>query len=188
MLLLLAALPPAAACADAWGLEALLLSGHASDRSLRLGERYSRKLSSDGRFVLTPGLELYYDRMPQRAPLGIDVLRFTLGGYLDSMNQKSGYVAILPRWEFPLTGKIDMSFGLGPTLIFRESWKEIPGYRDDGFYNESDSFLPGYQYKPILGGDLDFRYRLAPDLEAVWSIVPAVPYVISQSLGLRWSF
>lgn len=174
--------------ADAVGAEVLLLTAHVASETIDLGRQYQRRLSSDGRFVITPGLEVYFDRDLGDAPLGLDVLRLSLAGYLDSVDHLAGYAAILPRWEFTLKKKLRLSFGVGPTLIFREDWNSVPGYRDDGFYNTSDRFLPGYQYKLIIGGDLDVQYQLTPRLQGVWSIVPGIPYVITQSLGLRWGF
>ena len=174
--------------ADDIGGKILLLTIHVSNNTIQNGEVYKRKLTSDGRVVITPGLEVYYERDVGSNFLRVDGLRFTLGGYFDSIDHKSGYVAILPRWEVPLGERSEINFGLGPALIFRETWNTVPWYWDDGKYNESDNFLPGYQYKFILGGDLGLHYEMSPRLKGVWSIVPGIPYVITQSLGAQWSY
>ena len=40
----------------------------------------------------------------------------------------------------------------------------------------------------IVGAELDLQYQLTPRLQGVWSIIPGIPYVITQSLGIRWLF
>jgi hypothetical protein len=176
------------AYSDDFGGKVLLLTIHVSKNTIQNGEVYKRKLTSDGRIVITPGLEVYYERDLGSDFLQIDGLRFTLGGYFDSIDHKSGYIAIMPRWEIPLRGKSEINLGLGPALIFRETWNTVPWYRDDGEFNESDKFLPGYQYKFIPGGDVGLHYEMSPTLEGVWSIVPGIPYVITQYLGINGSF
>lgn len=166
----------------------LLLTIHVSDNAIQRGEEYYRKLSADGRFVITPGLEIDYTLNKGSDVLGIDAYRFTIGGYYDSMNHKSGYVAIMPRWKVKSGGRLEISFGLGLALIFRESWNTIPWYRDNGLYKESDKFLPGYQYRFIPCGDLSMYYKISSRLSGVWSIFPGIPYVITNSLGLQFSF
>lgn len=175
-------------CADDMGVKVLLLTIHVSDNTIQNGEVYKRKLTSDGRIIITPGLEVYYERDIGSDFLQIDGLRLTVGGYFDSIDHKSGYVAIMPRWEVPLGKRSEINFGLGPALIFRETWNTVPWYQDDGKFSESDKFLPGYQYKFIPGGDVGLHYEISPRLDGVWSIVPGIPYVIAQSLGIKGSF
>ena len=174
--------------ADAIGMEIITLTSHISDSTIQLGEDYHRKLSDDGRHLITPGVELYYDnQIPYRSTYAyIDSLRAVAAGYYDSMNHFSGYIAYMPRWIIFKFKKTSLNFGIGPTLIFRESWKTIPQYRDDGYYQESENFLPGYQYKFILGGDINIHYEINNRLEAVWSIIPGLPYVITHAFGVRW--
>ena len=174
--------------ADDFGVKILLLTIHVSNNTIQNGEVYKRKLTSDGRVVITPGLEVYYEKDIGSDFLQIDGLRFTVGGYYDSIDHKSGYVAVMPRWGIPLGGKSEVNLGLGPALIFRETWNTVPWYLDDGKFNESDHFLPGYQYKFILGGDVGLHYEITPRMQGIWSIVPGIPYIIAQSLGIQRSF
>ena len=57
-----------------------------------------------------------------------------------------------------------------------------------GFWIESDDFLPEYQHKWLIGGNLELQYELAPNLHAFWGAVPAVVIVVVNSLGVRYSF
>lgn len=170
--------------ADAVGAEMIFLTTHLSDETIQLGEKYRRKLSEDGRVIITPGIEIYYDKEVKERFIYARDLRFVAAGYRDSIDHLAGYLAILPRWELFAKQRISLSFGLGPTLIFRETWNTVPEYRDDGYFQEAH----GYQYKWIVGGDLDLQYKVSDRIQVVWSIVPGIPYVITHSLGVRWSF
>jgi len=179
-------LPVKPVFSDAIGLEILTLTSHVSRYTIQLGKQYHRKLSSDGRHVLTPGIEAYYDKQSDNAFASVNSLRFVIAGYFDSMNHFSGYFAFTPRWAFFKQKNLNLNVGLGPTLIFRESWNSIPEYRDDGYYHESKVFSSTYQYKLILGGDINIHYRLNGKTEFVWSIIPGLPYVVTHAFGLRW--
>lgn len=173
--------------ADAIGTELLLLTMHLGNETIQLGDIYQRRLSSDGRYVITPGIELNYDNALRSAPLGLDNARFAVAWYKDSVDHHSGYVAYLLRWDINAFAKTNISIGLGPTLIFRESWNKLPHYNDDGYYSESNNFLKGYQHKWIIGGDVDFQWQIGDQLQAVFSIVPGIPFVITCSMGIRWN-
>ncbi len=80
---------PLKASADAIGLELITLTSHVSDYTIQLGEDYQRKLSADGRHLITPGVEIYYDKQIVYRPnyLYVDSLRAVAAGYYDSMIQ-----------------------------------------------------------------------------------------------------
>ena len=92
------------------------------------------------------------------------------------------------RWVFPWTEHIKLDIGLGPSLFFRESWTkrfEDLVSDEEGFWIESDSFLPGYQHKWLIGGNVELLYEFTPNLHAFWGVVPAVVIVFVNSLGLK---
>ena len=179
---------PAAVQADAIGVETIVIAMHLHEETLELGERYPRRLDRRGRFILMPGLEAYYDLALEDGPLGIDHLRTTFGQYRDSMDKRSGYLAMMARWENTLTDNWDWGIYLGPMLLFRESWRDIEGYNDDRFYSESEKFMPGYQYVWYPGGKLELLYHWNSDTQAVLSLVPGLPFVLVHYAGMRWSF
>lgn len=184
LLLALALLFPARAWADAWGVEAVLLAIHLRKETYRLGEQYPRKLDDKGRTVLVPGIEVNHDTELAGRPLGARYLRVGGAYYRDSMDYPAGFVGAAPRWELyrgeSLTVAMDFGFG----LFFRRSWRDVPGYGKDDFYEEAH----GYEYKWTVMGEVDLLYDLGPDRQAVWSIVPAVPYVVLHAVGLRWAY
>ena len=171
--------------ADFLGAEALVLTRHFSVKSIELGNRYPRKLDPDGTTVITPGFEINYDRPFNLPDYWISFLRFAIAHYYDSMNLKAGYLHFGPRFQLNLTQKIQCMFGLGPTLYFRESWNRFPDYREDGFFTESENFMQGYQHKFLPAGDFDFQYALSSEIQLVWSIIPGLPDIITNSFGFR---
>jgi len=177
--------------ADAIGASFTLLSIHTNPGSLALREQYPRKIDAEGNFVITPGVEGYYERQLPSRLWKMEAMRFALGVGYDCANMKAGYVHWGGRWVFPWTENLQLDIGLGPSLFFRESWtKRFEDLVSDeaGFWIESDDFLPGYQHKWLIGGNLELQYELAPNLYAFWGAVPAVVIVVVNSLGVRYSF
>ena len=182
---LLAARP---AWGDAFGLELTLLTSHVLSQRDAPVETYTRRLDRDGRHVFTPGLEAYYDRDLVRPLWGARQWRIAGGLVSDSAEHRFVYLALMGRWVLWARGRAVWSLQLGPGLLARESWRDIPGYDPDNLLNESADFMPGYEWAVLPLGDLDLLLRLAPGLELVWSVFPGLPFVITQGLGLRWSF
>ena len=111
------------------------------------------------------------------------------GGLLsDSIRHRLGYLAVLGRWLLYEGEQIDWSLTFGVGLLARESWRDVEGYKGDNALHESEHFLPGYEWAVLPMGDVDMLYRFSPSLQGVWSIFPGVPYVITQSFGVRWTY
>ncbi len=97
-------------------------------------------------------------------------------------------MAVMSRIILYQLDRFQTSLHLGPGLIFRESWSTVQGYNPDNPMEESDYFLPGYEYKFMPLGEIDLLFEFTPGFQGVWSIVPGLPYVIVQSVGLRWTY
>lgn len=194
LLLLLALGTPAPAAEpphrarDAFGAEATLLTSHVRSQRGAPVRHYARRLDEHGTHVLTPGLELYYDRALTAPWLQARHVRLAAGRLSDSALHELGYVAVMGRWLLREGPRLDVSLQLGPGLLYRESWRDLPGYEGHALLNETDDFLPGYEWAVLPLGDLDLAWRLTPGLQAVWSIFPGLPYVVMQSVGVRWEF
>ncbi|GIT73259.1 MAG: hypothetical protein Ct9H300mP28_30730 [Pseudomonadota bacterium] len=66
-------------------------------------------------------------------------MRFAAAAGYDCADMKFGYLHWGARWVFPLTERLMLDAGLGPSLIFRKSWtKRFAELVDDG---ERDSGL-----------------------------------------------
>jgi len=177
--------------ADDIGTSLTLLSIHTKSGALELREHYPRRIDSKGKYVITPGAEVYYQRHLVNRPLNANSFRVAVGAGYDCADLKSGYFHFGGRWVFPLTANVGLDIGLGPTLFFRESWKKRFNNLvsdEEGFWIESDAFLPGYQHKWLIGGNMELQYKLTPNLHAFWGVVPAFVVVLVNSLGVRYSF
>ena len=62
-----------------------------------------------------------------------------------------------------------------------ESWRSVEGYDPDNPLEESENFLPGYEYKFLPLGEIDFLYRFSPQWQGVYSVFPGFPYVITRA-------
>jgi hypothetical protein len=185
---LLPVLTPATARADAFGAELTVLTTHVLSQRDAPVQYYPRKLDSKGRFVLTPGLEAYYEWELSEPLWQARQIQLAGGQISDSVEHRLGYLAVMGRWVLAEGGRTTWSLQAGPGFLYRKSWRDVPGYMPDNALHESSRFLPGYEWAFLPLGKLDLNYRIRPGLEAVWSIFPGIPYVIVQSLGLRWSF
>ena len=178
---------PDAVRADAVGAEAILLSLHVLSQRDAPVEHYERRIDAGGQAIVTPGIELYFDRSLTETLWNARALRVTAALLEDSVRHRFGYLHLGAVWWLHESERWAIILLFGPGFIFRESWRDIPGYDPDNPLEESDTFLPGYEYKFLPLGSLDLLYRLDPTWQAVWSVFPGVPYVILLSLGFRAS-
>jgi hypothetical protein len=192
LLVLLALAGPAwqaaPARADAFGAEVTLLSTHLRSQRDAPVELYRRRLDDRGRNVVTPGIKLSYDFELSEPLWRARQVRVTAGQLSDSIEHRFGYLAVMGRWVLWEGERFAWSFQAGPGFIYRKSWRDVPEYDPDNLLQESDRFLRGYEWAVLPLGDFNLLYRFTPGLEGVWSIFPGIPYVLMQSVGLRWSF
>ena len=180
-----------AVSADSIGASLILLSVHTNPGILALREQYPRRINSNGQYVLTPGFEGFYEQQLAQGTLNIDAMRFAAAAGYDCADMKFGYLHWGARWVFPWTERLLLEAGLGPSLIFRESWtKRFAELVDDeeGFWAESDQFMPGYQHKWVIGGNLELQYQWASNWQVYWALVPAVNILVINSIGVKYSF
>jgi hypothetical protein len=182
------ALVPGRAHADAFSAELTLLTTHVQTQRDAPVKYYPRKLDSRGQNTLTPGVKLSYEVDLAKPLWGAGQAGVTWGELSDSVEHRFGFLAALARWELWRGERVSWSLRLGAGLIYRQSWRDIPGYTADNPLHESRHFLRGYEWAVLPLGDVSLLYRFTPRLEGVWSIVPGIPYVVLQSLGARWSF
>lgn len=174
--------------ANATGAELVLLSMHVQTARDANPKLYQRRLDEQGQYVVTPGVELYHDWELAQPVWAARFVRLTGAEYEDSVLHRAGYVAVTAVWTVHRAEPWEVLFMIGPGLIFRESWRNIPGYKPDNPLDESKDFLPGYEYKFLPLGSFDLLYRISPAWQAVWSIFPGIPYVITHNLGVRWTY
>jgi hypothetical protein len=176
------------AWADAVGGELILLTLHVQSQRDAPVESYERSLDAAGQAIVTPGVELYYDADLAEPLWNARSIRTTAAVLEDSVRHNFFYLSVAGVWWLFDRQPWRVILVLGPGFIARESWRDVPGYRPDNPLEESERFLPGFEYKFLPLGSLDLQYRLVSQWQAVWSVFPGLPYVITHSLGLRRSF
>ena len=180
-----------AVSANSIGASLIFLSVHTNPGILVLREQYPRKIDAKGQYVLTPGFEGFFAQQLAQSALNIDAMRLAGAAGYDCADMKFGYLHWGARWVFPWTQKLLLDAGLGPSLIFRESWKKrFAELVDDeeGFWSESDQFMSGYQHKWLLGGNLELHYQWDSNWQVYWALVPAVNILVINSIGVKYSF
>ncbi len=174
---------------DGEKIAAILQPGTSAAVSAESGAE--KVIDAKGKYVFTPGVEGYYQQQFASSPLKMNSMRFAVGAGYDCADMKFGYMHWGGRWVFPWTDQLLLDIGLGPSLIFRESWKnrfaELVA-DEEGFWAESDEFLPGYQYKWLIGGNLELQYEFATNWHAYWAVVPAINILVINSMGVKYSF
>jgi hypothetical protein len=86
--------------------------------------------------------------------------------------------------------KHKLSFGIGPTLIYRESWTRFPEYQESGFWNKYDSDRFGLvQYKMILYGcEFEYDYTVSDKTDLSVGFTPGFPFAFTFSFGVKYWF
>lgn len=86
--------------------------------------------------------------------------------------------------------KHKLSFGLGPTLIYRESWNRFPEYKESGFWHKYSSPKAGdIQYKVILYGcEFEYDYTVSPTTDLSVGFTPGFPFAFTFSFGIKHWF
>ena len=59
---------------------------------------------------------------------------------------------------------------------------------EEGFWVESEEFIPEYQYKWLIGGNLELQYEFSTNWYAYWAVVPAINILVINSMGVKYSF
>lgn len=145
-------------------------------------QHYHLKLDKKAYFVLEIGTVIQYNYFFTK--------RFSLSSsislYLDCALVPAGSVHLGVSYALIKKGAHRFSVGLGPTLLFREDWHQFPEYSSDTFFEER--IFRGYQYRFYPIGYLDYSYRFNPQWELLFSVVPGGIYVITSTIGLRYSW
>jgi len=161
-------------------LQWLGLSIHGGPASMP--HRYPLGLDPRGYVVLQMGASVSYD-VRIRGPL---MGRVSVAHFRDCVFLPAGYFHIGLRGILVEKGRHTLHGGLGPTLIYREDWRQFPDYPGDEFYG--DRSVGRWQYRFIVyGGEFEYLYRVTDRLELQASLIPGIPLVFTTRLGVRWA-
>ncbi|MGP1457913.1 MAG: hypothetical protein ACTTKL_01185 [Treponema sp.] len=143
------------------------------------------KFDSRGLFVYNPGGTLNFEYFVVN---DIFSFKFVQGLYGDCALHFLGYTHLGFRLRFLKIKRFSTNIGIGPTLIYRQSWFKLDGY------DTSEKFMYGtpfedWEYLFIwYGGEIEFNVRIKDGWDASFSIIPAGIDLINMSVGFRYRF
>lgn len=111
--------------------------------------------------------------------------KLALALYSDCAARLGGFIHIGLRGRVFKVGQHSLYGGVGPTLIFRRNWLELEGYKDQKLFKGAKG--DRFQYLFLwYGGEFDYRYQINQRLDAVVSLIPGYPDLISLSIGINY--
>lgn len=180
LLFLLFLLPCLAAAQDNIGLKFFGLSIHpGGDENAPL---MPRRLDSRGVFVFNLGGMLSYEKFVYEDGISVKAVQ---GVYSDCAARLGGFSHIGIRARIFKTGKHSLYGGIGPTLVYRRNWYELPGYLDPDYFDGKPTDT--WQYKFLwYGGEFEYAYRLTERISFASTFIPGFPKLISFSFGVKY--
>ncbi len=147
-------------------------------------ENYPRKLDNAAYWVLQVGGQGDLDWYLHRYVL----MRGSVALFRDCEDVWSGFFHLGPRLNLPIGPKFVFRIGIGPTLIWRQTWYGVDStYHGDSFYGRDSTTT--FQSRFLwYGGNLDFEWKLGPHFSLLYSNLPGWPHVVTNSIGARYSF
>ena len=143
------------------------------------------KFDSRGVFVYNPGGTLNFEYF-----IIDDILsaKFVQGLYGDCALQFLGYTHLGFRLRLFKIKQFSVNIGIGPTLIYRQSWFRLKGY------DIAEKFLKGnpsekWEYRFIwYGGEFECNFCINNAWDLSLSVIPAGFDLINLSTGFRYRF
>ena len=144
-----------------------------------------RKLDKNAVFVLNHGLFVGYERFVYKELVSVKFIQ----GFLQDCSKGFASVTHLGvRATLYQTDKHRFIFGIGPTLIARESWSRFgKQYISSNFFNEHEhpKFGP-IQWRFITYGiDLEYDYCISEKNNISISLTPGFPLANIVSVGWK---
>lgn len=141
------------------------------------------KLDKNARFVVNTGLFVGYEKFLYEDLFSLKVIQ---GITTDCSNGLASISHFGARVLLMKTKKHRVYFGIGPTLIVRESWTRFgDDYESSGFFNEYNSKRFGpLQWKFIpYGLEFEYDYYFSDKNQLSLSFTPGVP---ATTFSIGW--
>lgn len=140
------------------------------------------RLDKEAYLVQNLGGTLSYERPVYKDFL---LVKTAVALYSDCAAQLGGFIHLGLRGRIFTLGRHTLYGGLGPTLIFRKNWLNIPEYKDPGLFKGGKEAI--YQYLFIwYAGEFDYRYKVTEKWDVALSFIPGYPDLISFSIGFNY--
>lgn len=140
------------------------------------------KLDKTGYLVMNLGAELMYEKFLLKDILSVKLVQAL---YADCAGRLGGFSHIGLRGKILKKGKHSIYGGIGPTLVYRRNWLELPGYVNPNRFK--GDLQDKYQYLFLwYGGEFEYKYQLSKKLDAAISFVPGYPDLMSLAFGMSF--
>lgn len=150
--------------------------------ALALSPLYAERLAVGVKFV---SFSLHPKGSPN-APLM--PLKFVQGLYGDCALQFLGYTHLGFRLRLLKIKRFSANVGIGPTLIYRQSWFKLKGYDTAEKFLKGNSF-ENWEYAFIwYGGEFECNFRIKDAWDMSLAVIPAGFDLINLSTGFRYRF
>lgn len=146
------------------------------------------KLDPNAFFVLNFGGFAGYEHYVWHDLASVKVLQ---GVFTDCSGGLSGFSHIGVRGLLASTERHRLMFGIGPALMYRESWARFgEKYTSTGYFNDYHSRNLGeIQWKlyPAVF-EFEYDYRLGEKTDFSFSFTPGIPTVMTMQFGVKYWF
>lgn len=145
-------------------------------------EIFPNRLDEKGYATFNYGGIAGYERFIVRDAISV---RVEQGLYADCAGELAGFTHLGWRGIIFRKNRHSLNGGFGPTLVYRQDWNKIEGYKDDGYFNRSGE----WQYKFYwYGGEFEYNYKLNESTDLSVNLVPGLPELVSLGVGVRKHF
>jgi len=144
-----------------------------------------KKLDPNAVFVLNKGLFVGYEKFLYEDLISVKFIQGVMTDCSDGLAEVS-HLGI--RATLLQSDKHRFCFGIGPTLIVRESWTRFgKDYTSSGFFNETYSNrLGALQWKFVpYAFELEYDYCITPKVNLSVSLTPGIPLANIISIGWK---
>jgi hypothetical protein len=140
------------------------------------------RLDPKGVLVINLGGMLSYEKFIYKDVLSVKAVQ---GLYSDCAARLGGFSHLGLRAKIFTAGKHSLYGGIGPTLVYRRNWHELPGYQDPAYFEGKPSAT--WQYKFLwYGGEFEYAYQLTERFSFASTFIPGYPKLISLSFGVKY--
>lgn len=143
------------------------------------------KLDKDAHFVANFGLFIGYEKFFYKDLLSLKIIQ---AGFTDCSGGLAGITHIGIRMKmFELNEKHVFYFGIGPTMLYRQSWERFgSAYTSSGYFNDGRISGQNIQYRFIpYGCEVEWDYNINDKNAFSVGFTPGIPMALTLSVGWK---
>lgn len=142
---------------------------------------YPDKKDATGQWVQIGGL--FFTADWEISPNKI-ALHAAQGLFLDCSNQFAGFTHFGIKGLYR-NGSHTVSASMGPSWFYRKSWRQLPGYEDEGLFAYNDKWQHSFYW---YAGSIEYDYQLSESHSLTLNCIPGWPEVFVLSGGVKQHF